>query len=845
MADLAVAASAVAGDKDTFTAESKSNRASHTVASAETQRQGKTYAAHTHITSAEVSCTSSAPRIDSFEIASAAVTPLSPGTAVPRWSSLKEALEACMDPVFLAGSADVKADKIAKEVLLLMDAAMTVHVPALAGLSCLQPLFTGRTCSERVDAVLKAARASNKLMLRGDLPVPSSSGCTLSEAEAEAAELRVGLRSNADGDAGDAPVLKCRRHTPGRAAPFCSPALSRLKATTPLQRMREAELTSCAPCALPVALTSPVASDNAHVMYQPNLPRTDAGVSRQDGAGDPARALPVASAFPAPVAEESGSAALPAPRTVQLCPCAAGEDPLRPDSRDGTADLQATNDMPTLRLCVPVPKPPPAIDAVMMEAADKSYGARVSSSAKEAASASTARSASPAPATSLFSATANRTTRSSTGFSVHAAPFVPAERVNTTSDIIPIDGHWRVASHAPRLRQWAFCDAPAAGCADVSEALANHMFMDSNTAWMCAALSLCAGSSCGEKCGALGTWGRGSTITPPAPVGELPCKERLLPEKCARKALTPDMPHAPLAVGDSPASTYALPITGHRRLRPLAVSAVAESVPRSGFDGCRSMRAPAMSVQPPPFPLSQTRRHRHDPYSPAGFAVCAENSSPFSSSQTNMPTALALTSSASPRLSSTARTMGSARELVSFCFADPLIKASARLQERRRLLRADATGTTSCERESVSCSITHSEPAGESGDAESVPCRPLLSCSKPLVPASAVPTAAAAVTFLRSIDEEAAAVTVSSKSYADALRVNMKSASPAVLMAGKAAQESQDSSDSKSNTPCLSAEASNSPAKCFAAIKKASSGAALAAADTMGARPKRQPVSAS
>ncbi|KAG5495649.1 hypothetical protein GH5_03314 [Leishmania sp. Ghana 2012 LV757] len=842
MADLAVAASAVAGDKDTFTTDSKSNRASQTVASAETQRQGKTDAAGTHTPSAEVSFTSSAPRIDSFEISSTAVTPLSPGTAVPRWSSLKEALEACMDPVFLAGSADVKADKIAEEVLLLMDATMTVHLPALVGLSCLQPLFTGHTRSERVDAVLSAVRASNKLMLRGDLPVPSSSDCTLSEAEAEAAELRVGLHSNADGDA---PVLECRPHTPGCAAPFCSPALSRLKATTPPQRMREAELTSCAPCALPVALTSPVASDNAHVMYQPNLPHTDAGVPRHDGAGDSTRALPVAPASPAPVSEESGSAALPAPRTAQLCPRAKGEDPLRPLSRDGAADLQATNDMPTLRLCVPVPKPPPAIDAVMMEAADKSYGARVSSSAKEAASTFTARSASPAPATSSFSATANRTTRSLTGFSVHVAPFVPAERVNTTSSITPIDDQWRVASHAPRLRQWAFSDAPAAGCADVSEALANHMLMDSNAAWMCAPLSLRAGSSCGEKCGALGTWGRGSTITPPAPVGELPCKEKLLPAKCARKALTPDMTHAPLAVGDSLASTHALPITGLRRPRPLAVSAVPESVPRSGFDGCRSMRAPTVSVQLPPFPLSQTRRHRHDPYSSAGFAVCAETSSPFPSSQANMPTALALTSSASPRLSSTARTIGSARERTSFCFADPLIKASARLQERRRLLRADATGTTSCERESVSCSITHSDPAGESGDAESVPCRSLSSCNKPLVPASGVPTADAAVTFLRPIDEDAAAVTLSSKSYAEALLLNMKSASPAVLMAGKVAQKSQVSRDSKSNTPRLSAEASSSPAKCTAAMKKASSGAAPAAADTMGARPKRQPVSAS
>ncbi|KAG5471160.1 hypothetical protein CUR178_02471 [Leishmania enriettii] len=794
MADLAVAASAVAGDEDTFTSDSQSNRASHTVASAEMQRQGKTDAVSAHITSAEVSCTSSAPTIDSFEIASAAVTPLSPGTAVPRWSSLKEALEDCMDPVFLAGSADVKIDKIAEEVLLLMDATTTVHVPALAGLSCLQPLFTGRTRSERVDAVLSAVRASKKLMLRGDLPVPSSSDCTLSEAEAEAAELLVGLRSNADGDAGDASVLECRRHPPGRAAPFRSPALSRLNATTPPQRMREAELTSSALCALPVALTSPVASDNAHMMYQPNLPRTDAGVSRKEGVGDSARALPVAPASPAPVAEESGSSALPAPRTAQLCPRATGEDPLRPGSCDGTANLQATNDMPTLRSCVPVPKPPPAIDAVMIEAADKLYGARVSGSAKEVASTFTARPASPVPATSSFSATANRTTRSLTGFSVHAAPFVPAERVDTTSGITPIDGQWRVASHAPRLRQWAVCDAPAADCADVSEALANHMLIDSNTAWMCAALSLRACSSCGEKCGALGTWERGSTITPPAPVGEVPWalthKERLLPAKCARKALTPDMPHAPLAVGDSPSSTHALPVTGLHRLCPLAVSAAAERVPRSGFDGCRSMHAPAVSVQLSPFPLLQTRRHRHDPYSPAGFAVCAENSSPFSLSQTNAPTALALTSSASPRLSSTARTMGSARELVGFCFADPLIKASARLQERRRVLRADAAGTTSCVRESVSSSITHSDPAGESGHAESVPCRPLSSCSKPLVPASGVPTAAATVTLLRSVDEGAAAVTVSSKSYAEALRLNMKSASPAVLMAGKAAQES-------------------------------------------------------
>ncbi|CBZ37076.1 hypothetical protein, conserved [Leishmania donovani] len=814
MTDLAAVAPTGAEDKYTFLVPYVKNSASDLVESVGTQTQGKTDAAITHITSAEDSRSPSTPESDSFEITTVAAIPISPTATVSRWPSVQKTLEACMDPVFLACSSDMKDHKIAEEVLPLMDAAMTVCVSALASLSCLQPFFTGRTRSERIHTMLSAVRASNKLMLRDDLPAPASSFCALSVDEAEAAGLRVGLCSHAEGHARTVRTLECWQHTPECEDSPRSLTLSRLRATSPQQKTRQAELPSSAPCAPCAALASLLPADNAHAAWEANPPHEDVSVSCPVDANAPGRALSIAPAFPVAVAEEPAIIGVSAPRRTLKCPRVVGEEPLCSGNRDCAADNQEKIHIPTLRACVPVPKPPPTIDVLLTDAAAKFHGSTASSSAKEATSVPTMRSDLPVLATpSSATATANTTNR--LHFSVTTAPFMPKSLLSATSGVAP----------AATPRRPTVCEHAGAFPADISEALAKETLTDSNTGCTHATPDLCAGSSWGKRHGAAGAWRRGLMAAPPMPVDESPSTSLrkevcCMPAERPPRALGAAMPQAPRAIDVSPRMADALPLAELRPPRPLMVAIPSESVPGSGLGGCGPICPSPAGAQLSPCPLSQSRRHRHDPYSPAGFVLCAEKSCALSLSQMSIPAARAFTSSASPRPASSACNSSAAGEMMSFSFADPLIKATARLQERRRLLRADTTRTPLSELESASCSVAHSSPACESGDdVEDAPCRSLPLCEALFAAARAEPTAAATAAFVNSVDEDAvspadaAAAAGAPKSYAEALRLSAKALPPALVVAAKPAGKREKSPKAKSRAPHRSAAASSSHVK--------------------------------
>lgn len=312
---------------------------------------------------------------------------------------------------------------------------------------------------------------------------------------------------------------------------------------------------------------------------------------------------------------------------------------------------------------------------------------------------------------------------------------------------------------------------------------------------------------------------------PPMPVDESPStffrKEGCcMPAERPPRALGAEMPQAPRAIDVSPRTADALPLAELYPPRPLMVAMPPESVPGSGLEGCWPICPLPAGAQLSPCPLPQSRRHRHDPYSPAGFVLCAENSCALSLSQTSIPAARALTSSASPRPASSACNSSVAGEMISFSFADPLIKATARLQERRHLLRADTTRAPSSELESASCSVAHSSPACESGDdVEAATRRPLPSCEALLAAALAEPTAAATVAFVSTIDgdavspADAAAAAGVPKSYAEALRLSAKALPPVLVVAAKPAGKREKSPKAKSSAPHRSAAASSSHAK--------------------------------
>ncbi|CBZ29728.1 conserved hypothetical protein [Leishmania mexicana MHOM/GT/2001/U1103] len=808
MTDIAAVAPAVAEDKYTFLVPYVKISAPDLVESVGTQTHGKTDAAITHITSAEDSRSPSTPESDSFEITTAAATPLSPTATVSRWSSVQKTLEACMDPVFLAGSADMD-HKITEEVLPLMDAAMSVRVSAFASLSCLQPFFTGRTRSERIHTVLSAVRASNKLMLRDDLPVPTPSVCMLSVDEAEAAGLRVGLCSHADGSSRNARTLERRQPTPECEDSPRSLTLFRRQATSPLP------------------------ADSAHAAWEANPPHEGVSVPCPGDANAHSRALSVAPAFPVAVTEKPAGIGVPAPCRTLQCPPVVGEGPFCPGNRDCATDNQEKIHIPTLRACVPVPKPPPTIDILLTDAAGKFHVATASSSAKEATSVPTMSSALPAPDTPS-SATATANTTNCSHFSVTAAPLMPKSVLNATSGVTPVAAPRQPANYARPRRQPTACEHAGSRPVLISEALRKDVPTGSSTGCTHATLDLSAGSSWGTRHGAAGAWRRGLMATaPPMPVDEFPStflrKEGCcMPAERPPMALGAEMPQAPRAIDVSPKTANTLPLAGLRPRRPLMVAIPSDSVPGSSFDGCGSKCSSPAAAQLSLCPLSQSRRHRHDPYSPTGFVLCAENSCALSLSQTNISAARVLTSSASPMPASSACNSSAAGGMIGFWFADPLIKAAARLQERRCLLRADTTRTLSSELASASCSVAHLSPACESGDdVEEAPCRSLPSCEALLAAPLVEPTAATTVAFLNSIDADTvspantAAGAVAPKSYAEALRVSAKALPPALVVAAKPVEKREKLPKAKSRAPPRSAAASSSHAKNTTATAKA------------------------
>ncbi|GET91672.1 hypothetical protein, conserved [Leishmania tarentolae] len=850
MTDLAASAPAVVDDRYTFLVP-YANNSTYDLENVGTQTQAKTDAVLTPITSAEDSHCLNTPESDSLEINTAAATPSSPTATVPRWSSLQKALEACMDPDLLSGSSNMKDHEIAEEVLPLMDSAMTVHVLALVNLSCLQPLFTDRPRSERIHTVLDAVRASNKLMLLDDLPAPSSNASIFSVDEAEVAGLRVSLCSRAQGNARNAQTLGCLQHTPECENSPRSPNFCRLREATPQHKTGESELLRSAPCAPRAALASPAPVDRAHTVQETNALHKDVSVSCLDDANVPSRALPITPVLPVAVAEEPADIGVPAPRRILQCPRVVGEEPLHSGSCGRAADDQEMKQIPTLRACVPVPKPPPTIDALVTATSAKLHEATVRSSLKKTTSVPTASAALPAPATPSATATSNTTKKSH--FSVTAVPFLPKSVLSANSGLSPVAAPRCPANNLWSRHQPAVCEHPGA-CPMAVEALTKEIPTDSRTGCMDAALDLHAGTSWGKRHDATLAWRRGWMTTPPMPVDEFPStllrKEECMPAVRPLRALGADVPQAPCAIDVYSEMAVALPVGELRPPRPLIVPIPSERVPDSSFGGCGSMCSSPAATLLSPCPLSKPCRHRHDPYSPMGFVLCVENSCALSLSQTNNPTARLLTSSTSLKPSSSACNSSAAGETISFCFADPLIKATARLQERRRLPPADATRTPLSELESASCSVAHSSPAGESGDdVEEAPSRSLPSCEALLADALVKPTAAAAVALMHSVDEDtvshadASAADAAPKSYAEALRLRATAFSPALVVTAKLA-EKKNLSKARRSVRQRSAAASSSHSKSSAATDRMPSRASSSPTAQMATKMKRPSVTA-
>ncbi|KPA84965.1 hypothetical protein ABB37_01404 [Leptomonas pyrrhocoris] len=725
-------------------------------------------------------------------------------TAASRWASVREALEACLDPLFLAGQSSVKDDAIVEELVQLLDTSLTAHVPALAGLSFLQPFFSGSTRSERLDAVLGAARASNKLMLRDDLPVPSSSAFMLSVDEAEAACLRVGPRSHAEGV--NRSVLSLERKPHSTAADSEGAlrgfTLSQLQASVPQHRIVKTEWAD-SPCAVRVVFVSPVAADRAYAVWRAHAPHVDVRVTRVGGAPT-GKALPVP---PRPAAAAVGAAAttvpaVPAPRTALKCPRVVGEVLSCPSSCGNFTEV-VTGTMGTLaaapRAAVPVPRPPPAIDAVLPSSAKSGVSAAVSSDPSTT-------STTPSPESS--------TTKSK--FNMNATPFLPksvleaqlAAATAAVAAVAAVGGSPAVGwlPRGSRPRRTPGCEEVGGAVMDTSEALANQMLMDSSSGWMYPGLDPYKGPAWANKFTALDGWaaeGNAAAAANGSAVcnGDMPSLSSTYSLRGAApvmpgrpRAVGGDLPVAPCALGDSPNPKEQKPACAVQTRAdlyqppPMAMSPPLEQV---GIYGAHSS-PPALTS---PANLSTSRRHRHDPYSPTGFVLCSESS--CASSLSHLAGNGAVTPAANKLL--VAGCLAGEKVPANFVFEDPLIKASARRRERRRQAQKEEgeTPTSSSEADSSSTNLDGlrspraeegcSSSSGSTGDAMEQGNHGFAAyhetmATTPEMAAAATTTVAAAAD---GADAAAGSHAAAPKSYAEALRLKSKAAPAAAVVAAK------------------------------------------------------------
>ncbi|KAI5687731.1 hypothetical protein MNV84_06794 [Leishmania braziliensis] len=812
MTDRTEIASSTSEDEYTFLAFSLENT-SETVERVEKQTVGKTDAIITHITSAEDSRSSTTPESESFVFTTMAVTPISPAVAMLCGSSVQKVLEACMDPVFLTASTDMNADNIAADVLSLMDAAMTVHVPALADLSCLEPFLTGYTRCERIDAVLSAARASSKLILRDDLPVPPSSTCMLSVDAFEGARLRVGFRSHTADETYSMEMLKHRLHTSECEASLHSLLHYRLGATTSQQNTRNVELSSNALCGQRAALASPVAAYQAHVELEASPLLKDVCESRSDDTCVSRRPLPVACAFPVAVGEEPAGIAICESRSMQLGPCPIDKDPLHAGSCGCAADHHRNLYTSMPRMCAPIPKPLLTIDAILTDTDFKFHEETASSGVREATSMSTTRSGSPGP-TMSSSVTATTTATEKLYISMSAVPSFHKSVLNATIGATSV-GDFCFPANAVRSRSLlTLCEDSAACPIDASEAMANEKLMGSAMPRLYAPVDVCAGTSCESMDGVAEPWRKGSATPLHTGMGRLPStflhKKGLMPAGSPPKAIGVWVPQAPCPIGSSLKPDGAPPVAGLPPTRLLMVPIPTDSVSCSSADDCRSAHELQATYQTSPCLLSGSHYRRHDPYSMTGFLACAQNRNTSSLSQVNMPNSCVSTLSAQLRHSTDAYPSSATRE-VKFCFQDPLIKASAWLLERRHFWQRDATYTPSSEWEGALHSNTHDDSSDEHSDAEEISCRSLLMHNAAVAATLAEPRSASANLSLRPIDADlaspagATAAAVAPKSYAEAARRGIVVASSAVVTAADTAETQLTLSVQESCASCLSA----------------------------------------
>lgn len=856
----------ISEDKNVSLVTSKKNSVSDMGSTTDTPARERADVPVTSAGSADDSHGLSTPDCDSMEVK---LTPVS------RWANVQEALEACLDPFFLAGQASVKDDKIAEELLQLVDTSLTAHVPALASLSFLQPFFNGSTRSERLDAVLGAARASNKLLLRDDLPVPPASGFMLSVDEAEAAGLRVGPRSHAEGVSRS--VLSLERKHAANASVDVEETLrkctaAQLQATVPQHRIVKVERQE-SPCLVRAVFVTPAAADRAFAVWRAHAPLpemrvTRVGGSTTSGSGKSLTAAPRSA---------TATLVVPAPRTTLKCPRVVGEALSRPSSSENVADLSgktATAAAPPPRPAVPVPKPPPAIDAGL-PVGPKALAVAVAATPAASSGSSTAATT-PSPE--------NSTTKSK--FNMNAAPFLPKSVLDAQMAAAAGGGWWPPQQQrgSRAVRRTPNCEevSSAAISMDTSEALANQMLMDSSSGWMYPGLDPYNGPSWGNKFTAVDGWvegnmGGGSDVAAGLPSTAAPARKETpaMPER--PKAVGGDMPVAPCALGDSPSAKGLQPVgatSPQSRVelyapRPMSMSLPPEQIGGgscSAYDAvCPARTSPLSQTSPPS--LSTSRRHRHDPYSPTGFVLCAESS--CASSLSHPPGGNLSTTPASNNNTNKLLFAGSltSEKMASFCFEDPLIKASARRRERRRQMQAesgqgeagaartsssvegDSSASSNLERsqstQADSNSSAHSSKNSSTGDVAA------------LAVAAAAPAAqaeAALVTPAPEPAQSAAAVVAESavaspspapapKSYAEALRLKAKaSPSPAVVVTAATTKPTEAKKDKTGKASTTSTTRSAGVAD-----KKSGAGASKAASAPAGkslAKPKKTAVTA-
>lgn len=626
--------------------------------------------------SAEESCASTTGELDGISSSDRFTTGALGGkvaTAPPlthRWSSIKEALEACLDANFLVSQADGRGDTaMVAEVQQRMDGYLSIHVPQLLELELLQPFFTGAPRSEQLDCIVSAVRSSRRLVLRDDLPVPSAEGLILSIDEAEAASLRVGPRSHSS------PSSRCtlllEQLTSDATAPdSCSITKDLLQPTLPHLPILQCVAVSApskpkSSAAFHVTFLSPTAAQRAKSAWAEMPPLPGVKVSFSSSSTSGSRAVPQP---PQPLAVAAAPSAVGGPRQPAIrCPRVVGEVASRPASHEDLSSLVGATARAVHRMA-----PPPAIDASLVESQPQQE-----SSAAARTSAAAARDTSGLVPPSALSVSGSGAAAPSRGFNHDASPFLP----KSIAGSLGLRGRSPWPGKQP-MGPWWGSASPAD--IDTSEALANQMLLDSSTGWMHSTLDPYAPAWTGMS-GTPHSWAAvlehplDSPLNSPGAYSSFPVQSAVVPAAAASSsspAVHPVMPVPPCAIDASPSTAVATP------LQNTAASATPIIPPEKG--GSSIIASPAdqsvLHLQTTATNTCGVVRHRHDPYGATGYVLCTD-----------------CTSYKSPTLLSAASTNSINGEMLSFCYQDPLLTASR--MRREKMQRRRLSACSSCEEE--------------------------------------------------------------------------------------------------------------------------------------------------